>query len=142
MELVPALDLFIRAISGDMAGLATSHDFCLRLFNCCMEFFQNLLKDGLALQSDLGVTEEERAEEQNLTEALSIVIDYISQLRNVAHTIELKRKSLGRAVTDRSMSSSSATGKGVSEEPGASVENKEVFINGMHFAHRHKLIKS
>ncbi|PVD19335.1 hypothetical protein C0Q70_19822 [Pomacea canaliculata] len=125
MELVPALDLFIRAISGDMAGLATSHDFCLRLFNCCMEFFQNLLKDGLALQSDLGVTEEERAEEQNLTEALSIVIDYISQLRNVAHTIELKRKSLGRAVTDRSMSSSSATGKGVPEEPGVSVENKE-----------------
>lgn len=107
-----------------------------------MEFFQNLLKDGLALQSDLGVTEEERAEEQNLTEALSIVIDYISQLRNVAHTIELKRKSLGRAVTDRSMSSSSATGKGVPEEPGVSVENKEVFITGMHFAHRHKFIKS
>lgn len=106
-ELLPALDLFLKVINNDLPDMSPSREFCLRLLIQTLEFLHQLLKDGLIRQSQLGGTERELMEKEDLDEAMEVVMGYVSKLRDAMLADELKEKRVARSVTVRSGGSAS-----------------------------------
>ncbi|XP_070207763.1 spatacsin-like isoform X2 [Littorina saxatilis] len=106
-DLLPALDLFLKVINNDLADVTPPRDFCLRLLIQTLEFLHHLLKDGLVRQRQLGGTKIETAEKEDLDRAMEVVMGYISKLRDAMLDHEMKQKKLARAVSMRSVGSTS-----------------------------------
>ena len=69
-DILPALDLFLKVINCDVAGLTPPRDFCLRLLTQTMEFMLVLLKDGMMRSGQMGDGPHTQAERIDLDKAL------------------------------------------------------------------------
>ncbi|XP_076465994.1 spatacsin-like [Babylonia areolata] len=104
-QLLPALELFLKVIRGDLADLSPPREFRCRLLGQTLEFVHDLLKDGAMRRGQLTGPGTPRAERDDLDSAMQVLMGYIGQLRDAMMAEQCRQKQSQPAASTRPLTS-------------------------------------